>query len=735
MAQNIDIRRALIVFCLILSIPQFINGGPIYKTKTMYVGDSFSISPWSELNSTPELSGCTCMSTSCRCTTPNAFSIEITSTTTTSYWYENLHQHGSYSTYKLTALKSGTFEVIGSASGIRYKNMVWEVGIGTSVIYTITVKEKPVVTSITIPSTLNILVGSSYTFSPVIAEEGATTQLTWTSSDPSIVSVTSGGVIKAIKVGNVTITCTASNGVSANCVVTVSPITVSSITLDKTELELTVGNQYTLIANILPNNATNKTIEWSSSNENVAFVSANGTVIGISPGYCNVFASSTDGSNKKASCLVHIVDVDDVEAYVILRDSTITFYYDREKSSRPGSYYSIDNHYSEEVKAPWASQDVNSAVFDPSFMNYHPTSTAFWFHNCTSLLSIKNLEYLTTDSVTSMNSMFTQCRSLTDLDLSHFNTNEVTDMGKMFYGCLSLDFLDLSSFETNKVTDMYWMFRECRRLTSLDLSTFVTDNVTRMDFMFSGCARLSSLNIINFNTEKATTFRAMFENCSSLHSIDLSRFDTKNVLRTDYMFKGCSSLSAVDISHFDTSKISNVSRMFEGCTNLTSIDLSQQMSNKKNIYAGYLFADCSNLRKINLNNGMHDFYQTDGMFKNCTSLKTVYISEDWNFSGILSQDMFENCTSIIGNSGTCFNPLWISYEYAHIDKGESAPGYFTLLGDVNSDGIVNISDTTKLVSLLLSGEAKNYASADVDFNGIINISDVTALIQILLQDK
>ena len=66
--------------------------------------------------------------------------------------------------------------------------------------------------SITIPSELTLKIGESYTYSPVIYETGASTTLTWTSSNSSVVSVNN-GTIKALSAGTATIACTASNGV------------------------------------------------------------------------------------------------------------------------------------------------------------------------------------------------------------------------------------------------------------------------------------------------------------------------------------------------------------------------------------------------------------------------------------------------------------------------------------------------------------------------------------------
>lgn len=169
--------------------------------------------------------------------------------------------------------------------------------------YSITVVE---VKSISIPSTLTLLVGQNYTFSPVITDAAASTTLTWTSSNTSVATVNSSGFLSTTGVGSTTIKCTAANGVSAQCVVTVNPLLVSSIALNNTEAELVVGETLNMATTITPSNATNKSVTWSSTNEAVAVVSESGQVTAVGSGTCQIKATANDGSGKTASCLVAV---------------------------------------------------------------------------------------------------------------------------------------------------------------------------------------------------------------------------------------------------------------------------------------------------------------------------------------------------------------------------------------------------------------------------------------------
>ncbi|MCI5984257.1 MAG: BspA family leucine-rich repeat surface protein [Firmicutes bacterium] len=212
----------------------------------------------------------------------------------------------------------------------------------------------------------------------------------------------------------------------------------------------------------------------------------------------------------------------------------------------------------------------------------------------TNLAQINFNNCFNTSKVTNMSSMFSDCSSLTTLDLSSFNTSKVTSMNNMFNNCSSLTSLDLSSFNTSNVTNMNTMFSSCSSITSLDLSSFNTSNVTNMGYMFWWCSSLTSLNLSSFNTSKVTDMPSMFLCCSSLKSLDLSSFNTSNVTNMDHMFYNCSSLTSLNLSSFNTLSVTEMAQMFYECSNLTTLDLSNfNTSNVTNMLG--MFFRCSKL--------------------------------------------------------------------------------------------------------------------------------------------
>ena len=326
------------------------------------------------------------------------------------------------------------------------------------------------------------------------------------------------------------------------------------------------------------------------------------------------------------------------EAYVAQSEdkSTLTFYYDALRATRTGTTWGIleRKYVSGEGAFPaWAgtSEEADTttvrAMFDASFRDFRPTTTACWFCDYRALKQIEGLEYLNTSEVKDMCGMFCGCSALTSLDLQHFNTQNVTDMNSMFFGCAALTSINLKNFNTQNVTDISWMFHHCAALTSIDLKHFNTKNVTDMSWMFSACAALTSIDLNNFNTKNVTYMRGMFSACAALTSIDLKNINTQNVTDMSGMFLGCAALTSIDLKNFNTQNVTDITWMFSDCAALTSIDL-KNFNTKKVTYMYEMFTGCSALTTIN-SNTTWQCPESEGMFAGCTKLKGA-VSYDKN---------------------------------------------------------------------------------------------------------
>lgn len=338
-----------------------------------------------------------------------------------------------------------------------------------------------------------------------------------------------------------------------------------------------------------------------------------------------------------------------VEAYVQMSadKTTLTFYYDTKRATREGTTWGIEEkkEYNERQYPAWAGTyeahdtTTTKAVFDDSFANFQPTSTAFWFRYFKALTAIEGLQNLNTQRVGNMGDMFLGCSALPSLELSNFNTSNVTNMSWMFAECAALTTLDLKNFNTSNVTDMRGIFAGCSTLTSLDLNKFNTPKVTDMSWIFASCSALTTLNLKNFNTSNVTEMAGMFDYCSALTSLDLSSFNTSNVKYMGGMFENCSALTSLNLSSFNTSNVTGMARMFAACSSLTSLDL--------------------------LNFNTSNVTNMSEMFKNCANLSTVVCDKVW--SAPYSEQMFYGCVKLLGKAA--FDANKTSVEMANPNSG------------------------------------------------------------------
>lgn len=149
---------------------------------------------------------------------------------------------------------------------------------------------------------------------------------------------------------------------------------------------------------------------------------------------------------------VNIVDpsgLNKKEIYAFYNDGVLTYCYDTEKGNRAGTIFVLTE---DNIRVD--ASDATKVVFESSFSNVKPTTLLSLFEYYSSLEEIVGLEYLNTNSATSMRQMFNRCEKLKKIDVRHFDTQNVTGMTNMFADCGSLEHLDLSSFDTQKVADM-----------------------------------------------------------------------------------------------------------------------------------------------------------------------------------------------------------------------------------------------------------------------------------------
>ena len=196
----------------------------------------------------------------------------------------------------------------------------------------------------------------------------------------------------------------------------------------------------------------------------------------------------------------------------------------------------------------------------------------------------------------------------------------------LYSGAVTLVKFDSSFANYSPTSTAYW-FYEMSALTSIEgIDLLSTVNVTDMQYMFFNCSSLTTLEVSGFKTENVTNMYRMFYGCSGLTTLDVSKFTTDLVTDMNGMFALCSKLTTLNLSSFNTSKVTNM----------------------------------------------------NSMFSDCSSLTTIIVGDGWTLGSLQSgSGLFDNCTNLKGGAGTTYNSRHTDSSYAHIDGGESNPGYFT----------------------------------------------------------
>ncbi|MGN1418330.1 MAG: Ig-like domain-containing protein [Acutalibacteraceae bacterium] len=158
-------------------------------------------------------------------------------------------------------------------------------------------------------TSLTLDYGKTYTLKATVSPSNTTNKkVSWSSSDTKVAKVDKNGKVTAVGKGSAVITCKPADGgggTAAKCKITVTKTDVIGVSISDTKITLKPGQKYTLLAKALPDNASDKTLTWSSSNTNVATVSSSGVVTAKSKGICFIKVTAKDGG-AIARCTVYV---------------------------------------------------------------------------------------------------------------------------------------------------------------------------------------------------------------------------------------------------------------------------------------------------------------------------------------------------------------------------------------------------------------------------------------------
>lgn len=220
--------------------------------------------------------------------------------------------------------------------------------------FTVGATLKPTSISINQGTSINLALGSTLQLGTTIKPAGATSALTWTSSDKKVVAVTN-GIIAGAKIGSATITVKTANGKSAKITVKVyDPKVATSITLKETgTVKLALGSTLQLNATMNPSTATNK-VSWATSNKKIAKVDKNGLVTPVKTGTVTITVKTSNG--KKDTVKVKVFDPKKPTSITLAESGTLTL-----KLGNTLQLHASMNPVTAESKLTWSSSNKKIA--------------------------------------------------------------------------------------------------------------------------------------------------------------------------------------------------------------------------------------------------------------------------------------------------------------------------------------------------------------------------------------
>ena len=434
-------------------------------------------------------------------------------------------------------------------------------------------------------------------------------------------------------------------------------IHVESVDLDKTGVLMYVGDTEVLAPTIYPTGA-DESVEWTSSNENVATIDQNGKITAVSAGHTKITVTSIDNSHAFDTCDVTVTG--DSQYVVINADADSTLTLNNVNGNNPNLCYSFDsinwNIYSDQISISTGQslylKGNNPKCWsesDTKYSNFVITGDVSISGSVMGLLDngTKSKYYIPSNYC--FNKLFANSKGITGIYNKFLPATILTDYcyHYMFYGCTSLkNAPELPA--TTLATNCYsFMFDGCSDLTVCPklLSRNLADECYL--YMFANCKNLITVpNGLQALNLKYGCYTGMFQNCSSLTiTPDLPAKELSSSCYK-YMFSGCTSLTEISTLPAIALATDCCSFMFDGCVSLKSAPDLLAKTLVTNCYYG-MFNGCTSLTKapkLPATTLAIDCYSF--MFDGCTSLTKAPDLLAKTLAYNCYSNMFFHCTSL-----------------------------------------------------------------------------------------
>lgn len=494
-----------------------------------------------------------------------------------------------------------------------------------------------------------MVVGESIQLSATVLPSNATDKnVTWASTKVSVATVSNTGIVTAIAEGNTTITASA-GGKSTTCSVTVGKgaVSVTAITLNKSELSLIEGESETLVATVLPDDATDKSVTWSSSNSGVASIDK-GKVTALNEGETTIIAKAGVFS---ASCIVsvskRIVPVESIS----LNKSELNLI-EGETETLVATVLPDD---ATDKNVIWSSSDDSVAYVKGGTVQAVKKGTATITakagdKSTTCLVSVKSdpqndpIQFADSRVKELLVSAFDTSG---DGELSYKEAKEVESIEGVFSTAKAISSFD----EFQYFTSVKAIPSNCFENSLLGSIVLPASILQIKDGAFSGCAKLSNV-VLNENLTSISW--GAFSGCIGLKQIVLP--PTVNSLGTN-TFNGCTNLETVYLPD-GLKTIPN--HAFSGCQNLYTISIPSSLESIET----EAFSDCKKLTSFDFPSSLkaihsYAFHGSGlitviipdtvesidmGVFSSCSNLVEITLP---HYMTVIPSSFLERCNKLV----------------------------------------------------------------------------------------
>lgn len=342
---------------------------------------------------------------------------------------------------------------------------------------------------------------------------------------------------------------------------------VTQIVLSQDNIKLEPGEIAQITAEVIPNNATDTGIIWTSSNENVATV-VGGTITAVGTGTVTITATATDGSGASASCIVTVEGL--VDAVVTLASDEVfptwtsasvfkrskTPYDANNPDNLSGQYKKLTKTTGSYIVETWVDANGTQWWYCKAKTVQLPVAAGKIFYN-----------FVTTNTIQ-------------EIYLNDFDTSRVSQFlyGEGSYPTKTYGLTHYSTYypSDGSGSNKYWSnlktihIEECD-FTSLTTLSFMGSGITNMDF--------SVVKDAGSTMTKLTSLARMFQSCAELRQVDFGNINVQSVTNMSYMFGYCTKLQTVNMSNFNTISCSNFGSMFYNCSSLQNVTVGTRFVN------------------------------------------------------------------------------------------------------------------------------------------------------------